>query len=776
MVRIGGTCADIERVLKDIGVDLSADEALRVKSLIDRDPSVAELYIFDIMWSEHCSYKSSKRVLERYLPTGGSRVIIGPGEDAGVVRLGKVGDTSYVLVVAHESHNHPSQILPVEGAATGIGGIVRDVYCMGADVVGVMDALRFGDPGGPRGESVKEIAAGVVRGIWEYGNALGVPNVGGDIFFDRGYDENCLVNVVAVGIAAEDEIIRSRVPAGAGREPYDLVLVGKPTDMSGLGGATLASKILDETRDTNLGAVQLHDPFLKRVLTEATRAVLAYLRESAVEIGFKDLGAGGIACAVSEMVGAGGFGARLDLDAVHVALGSLESYAIACSETQERYCLAVPSRVAGDVLRICNEDYELPHIYRGARASVIGSVTAEERLVMTRGGDVAVDLPVEVVNRGISYDRKSAPRPAKTARGSTPRIDDIGLACLSILSLPSVSSKHYVYRHYDSEVKGMSVLKPGEADACVVSLPDAGLGVATSVDGNPRYSKIDPYLGGALAVCEGLRNIACVGGVPIAITDCLNFGNPEDANVFYDFVETVRGIGDAAKALWAYGTEEPVPVVSGNVSFYNESASGAAIPPSPVVGAYGVLEDYSVAVTLRLKQVGSALVLVGMRKRGLGGSALLAACGLDGQGELPDLDLAEERKMIHAVTEIIRAGYALACHDVSEGGLFGTLAEMVIGGWGMGSIGARVDLGFEPLLAIEEALFSESGGFVLEAVQSSLGHIMAVCSKFGVDAHVIGETVADHLLAFTANARPVVSFEGARMRSVWLGSLEGAIR
>ncbi len=776
VVRIEGTADEIAAVLRSAGVDLSPDEALHLKSLIGRDPTLTELYIFDIMWSEHCSYKSSRAILRRHLPTHSARVVLGPGEDAGVVRLGRSGGKSYVLVVAHESHNHPSQILPVEGAATGIGGIVRDVYCMGADVVGVMDALRFGDPEGARSESVKEIASGVVTGIWEYANALGVPNVGGDVFFDDGYDENCLVNVIAVGVAAEDEVIRSRVPRPATAEPYELILVGKPTDMSGLGGATLASKILDESSDTNLGAVQLHDPFLKRVLTEATKAVLREMREAGIEIGLKDLGAGGISCAVSEMVGAGGFGADLDLDRVHVAFASIESYAIACSETQERYCFAVPSRVSERVLHIFNDDFELPHIYRGARASVIGKVTPAKNLVMRRANEVVAHLPVDVVNEGICYDRRSEPRPRPRQERAQPGITDLKETCLAVLSLPSVCSKDYVYRHYDSEVKGLSVLKPGEADASIVTIPGTGIGIATSVDGNPRYSRIDPYLGAAYAVCESIRNVACVGAIPVAITDCLNFGNPEDPQVMYDFEETVRGIGDAARSLAAYGTDEPVPVVSGNVSFYNESSTGAAIPPSPIVGCYGVLEDYSVAVSLCLKEADSRLVLVGKRRPGLGGSAVLKVLRSDSAGVLPELDFDEERKAIHAVTEIIRNGHALACHDISEGGLFAAVAEMVMGGWGMGKIGAELRLDLEGGLTTDEALFSESGGFVLEVPEAAAGDVSKICGRYGIPAQVVGKTTGSRVLSIAVKGEAMVRFEVDDMLRAWSGALETAIR
>lgn len=774
-VRIQGDRSEIADRLKAAGVHLSVDEAHRIKALIGRDPSLTELYIFDIMWSEHCSYKSSRGVLGKYLPTKGSRVVIGPGEDAGVVRLAEADGVSYVLVVAHESHNHPSQILPVEGAATGIGGIVRDVYCMGADVVGVMDALRFGDPEGAKAETVKEIIAGVVRGIWEYGNALGVPNVGGDVFFDKGYDENCLVNVIALGVAREEDIIRSRVPAAAKREPFDLIIVGKPTDMSGLGGATMASRILDIGGESDFSTVQLHDPFLKRVLTEATKQVLAFLKQESVEIGFKDLGAGGIACAVSEVVNAGGFGADIDLGRVHVASQTMESYAIACSETQERYCLAVPHRLSDRVVAIYNEDYELPHIYKDARASVVGAVTERPQLVMRRGAEVAVDVPVEIVTRGVSYQREGRPRPPAARPAQGPAVEDFSRAALVVLSLLSVSSKHFIYRHYDSEVKGATVLRPGEADACVVSVPGTKIGIATAVDGNPRYSRIDPYLAAVHAVAESVRNVVAVGAVPITLTDCLNFGNPEDPYVFQDFVDTVRGIGDAARGLRSFDTGEAIPITSGNVSFYNESESGSAVPPSPIVACYGVLGDHSVATGMCFKEAGSVIFLVGRRLPGLAGSALYAALGVDG-GSLPEVDLDEETRNMHAVTEVMTRRLALACHDISEGGLVTALAEMVMGGWSGGRIGAEVSLDFADDLADDQVLFAESGGFLLELDRRRAGEVSDICGRFGAEGRAIGRTVARHRLTASRAGRVLVSLAGGAMRGAFFDALERRAR
>lgn len=760
---------------KELGLNLTAGEVAQLRTSIGREPTVTELFLFDVMWSEHCSYKSSRALLKKYLPTKSDRVILGPGEDAGVVRLAEADGVSYVLVVAHESHNHPSQIIPVEGAATGIGGIVRDVYCMGADVVGVMDALRFGDPAGPNGERTREIVDGVVRGIWEYGNALGVPNVGGDVYFDSRYDDNCLVNVVALGVAREEEIIRSRVPPQGREEKYVLVLVGKPTDMSGLGGATMASRILDGEMEGNVGAVQIHDPFLKRMLTEANKAVLRMLRERGIPAGFKDLGAGGIACATSEMAGAGGFGAGVDLDEVHVALEDLEPYAIACSETQERYCLAVPSRVADEVLRIYNEDYELPHIYRGARASIIGEVDSTKNYLMTRRGERVVDVHVDLINEGISYDREKAPPAEPAAPIEVPDVESHSGSLLATMSHLSVSSRHYIYRHYDSEVRGEAVLRPGEADAGVIAIPGTTIGIATSVDGNPFHCAIDPYVGAMNAVCESIRNVTAVGAVPVALTDCLNFGNPENPTVFRDFEETVRGVGDAARALSTPGTDDPVAIVSGNVSFYNESRLGSAIPPSPIVACFGVMEDYSRAVSLCLKRPGSALVLVGDRKPGLGGSVFLGTLGRQGEGRLPELDLDAERRAIHAVKECIRSGHVLACHDISDGGLAAALAEMAIGGWGKGRVGAMVTLDFQSELSTTDLLFSESGGFVMEVPKERTEDVLRTAAELGASARIIGKTIDECALNIERDGEWIAFQKGVDINFVWRRALERAI-
>lgn len=395
------------------GLLMKVSEARKIVVLLDRNPTIVEAHLFNTTWSEHCSYKSSKEILKKYLPTNAPNVILGPEEDAGIIELCVHNGERYGIVIGHESHNHPSQVVPNEGAATGIGGVVRDVYCMGAEVVGVCDPLRFGDPDGEHKFRVREIANGVVEGIWQYANPLGVPNLGGDVFFDKCYDDNCLVNVVAIGVVKADEVIHSKVPQDAKDEPYVIVLVGKPTDDSGFGGAAFASVILDEEADTqNKGAVQVPDPFLKRVLSEANKEVLKVAKAQNVTVGFKDLGAGGIAGVTSEICAAADFGVIVNLDDVPVSIQNLRPEVIACSETQERYAWAVPKSFVDTILKIYNEDFELPHIYYGACATVIGEITAEKDYILIHNGEEVCRADVHTITSGIVYNRPAA-KPTK---------------------------------------------------------------------------------------------------------------------------------------------------------------------------------------------------------------------------------------------------------------------------------------------------------------------------------------------------------------------------
>ena len=701
---------DLKRYLQEEkrsrGLAMSLEEALKLAGFVGRRPTPLELHLFDTMWSEHCSYKSSRPVL-RGLPTSGQSVLIGPGEDAGVVRLCTHQGVDYALVVAHESHNHPSQVLPEEGAATGVGGIVRDVYCMGATVVGVLDALRFGDPRGPGGAKARSVARGVVQGIWRYGNALGVPNLGGDTIFDRGYDDNCLVNVVAVGVARTDRIVHSYAPDEAAREPYVLVLAGKPTDDTGFGGATFASADLEEEADK--GAVQVADPFLKRVLTEANLAAQELLHSRGVSFGFKDLGAGGLACVSSEMAAHGGLGMELELDRVPVAIEGLPPEVIACAETQERYGLAIPESLAEDVLRVYNSDFELPRLYPGAGAAVVGRFVSTPRYRVTKNGEEVACAPVECITEGVEYQRPASEPSGTSKPPDLPECDpaeDLSKLLLSVAG----AARHPVWSYYDSEVQGATHLRPGEADAVVVRpVPGCPTGLAVSVDGNPWYGMLDPRAGGAHAVGEAVRNVVATGAVPIAVTDCLNYGNPEDPEVFWEFRRGVEGIAEACSHLGIDQGDAPLPVVSGNVSFYNQSAQGRAIPPSPVVAAFGTLPNFAEAVDISLKRAGSRLLLVGPRERELGGSLYQRVVGGSCGGRPPEFRGPRERRMAELVLRLIRRGLVLASHDISEGGLLVCLAEMALATRQSTGLGAELNWRDDPLL-----LFSETPGYLLE--------------------------------------------------------------
>jgi phosphoribosylformylglycinamidine synthase len=717
-----GDRAQVQAAIQDHGLGFTVEEARSLAELLGRDPTPLEAHLFNTMWSEHCSYKSSKPVLKRYLPTDSPFVVLGPVEDAGVVEIGEHEGRTYVAAIGHESHNHPSQIVPYEGAATGIGGIVRDVYCMGADVFAVLDSLRFGDPRGTNAERSREIMHGVVDGIAGYANPLGVPNLGGETAFHPGYDDNCLVNVICAGVMPADRLIHSAVPAEAREEPYDLILVGKGTDSSGFGGAVMASRILDEEEDLR-SAVQVPDPFLKRVLRNATLEVIALARREGVAVGFKDLGAGGIACVASEIAHAGGVGVELDLDRVHLQEEGIGPEVIACAETQERFGWAVPQSFTAHVLRIYNDDYELGAVSRSARASVIGRFLPDEPVMRVRWrGEVVGEAPTADITAGVVVERESAAGRDRT-RDEVEFQGDPKDLVLKVLASPNVSSKRELFSHYDQEVRGGTSFRPGESDAGVARpVAGAAFGVTLSSDGNPHYGEIDPYWGGANAVVEAVRNVVATGGRPRALTDCLNFGNPENPEVFRDFVEAVRGIADAARGLGTLELreEEPLPFVSGNVSFYNESATGRAVPPSPIVCCLGVLPDARTATGVKVTAAGNRIVLIGERRDELGGSAAAQVLGQLDRGRVPTARFEVERDCAKVVLELIEVGVVRAAHDVSGGGLVTALAEMMLGSWARVELGLEIDVRPLPGASDFARLFSETGAYLVEMADGPL--------------------------------------------------------
>ncbi len=763
----------IKDFIRKNSLALKIDECRKIAELIGRDPTLTELHMFNIEWSEHCSYKSSRETL-KMLPTSGPTVILGPKEDAGIIKFVNVDGEQYGIVISHESHNHPSQVVPYEGAATGIGGNVRDVLCMGARVIASADPLRFGDPNGKKKNYVKYVANAVVDGIAGYGNPLGVPVLAGDVYFNPSFDDNCIVNVVSLGLIKENEIIHSAAPENS--EGYDIVIVGKATDNSGFGGAAFASLVLDEEEEEyNKGAVQVPDPFLKNVLFRATEAVFKEARKKGVELGFKDMGAGGIMCSSSELCESGGFGADIDIDKVHVSMKNLPPYIIACGETQERFTWISPPDFTKTILRIYNEDFELPMVAEGAQAKAIGKVTKAGDYILRHDGKVVCNVPVNVLTKGIKYnrERKQSKRNFKEPILKEPF--DYNKSALRVLSHPNVASKAMIYKHYDTEVQGLAVIRPGEADAGVQApIPGCKAGVALSVDHNPKYSRIDPYNGAANAVAESMRNVAAVGAVPYGMTDCLNFGNPEVPEAFNDFVESVKGISDAAnKICWKGDGKSPVPFVSGNVSFYNESVAGKQVDPSPIIACLGYMEDYTKAVTMKLKEVGSSLFLVGDRKDELGGSVYYETNGELG-ANIPNIGFKKEKGMLYGVIDCISDRLLLSCHDVSDGGLFTALSEMVLGGEADGIIGADINL--DSALRTDKLLFSESSGFVFEANDKNINKIKSIFEKYNLNIINIGKTTNNKSLIIKNKNKKIINLSIEELKKAWTSGLAEAMR
>jgi phosphoribosylformylglycinamidine synthase len=636
-------------------------------------------------------------------------------------------------------------VVPIEGAATGVGGIVRDVYCMGADVIGVLDQLRFGDPEGEARERVVEIARGVVRGIWEYGNALGVPNLGGDVAFDADYDDNCLVNVVALGVVREDRIIRSRVPAEARSEPYDLILVGKPTDSSGMGGASFASRVLDpEKEEEERGAVQIHDPFLKRVLVEATKHVWTLMAREGWKAGFKDLGAGGLGGASSELVLAAEMGAAIDLGRVPVSEKGIGPEVVLCAETQERFVWAVPRRVSEKVLRVYNVEFDLPRCYPGAGASVIGEVVPDGNYEVRWEGRKVVDLPRETLGDPPALERPRRARPVGEKSLAAPQVDDWQTLAERMAGRLDACCREWVYRHYDCEVRGDTVLRPGDAEACVVSpVPGSDVGVAVAVGGNHHVSRVHPRIGGMQAAAEAVRNLVAAGAHPLALTDGLNFGNPEEPQVLWDFEETLAGLREACLGLASLGPDpQSLPIISGNVSFYNESETGRAIPPTPIVCALGRLAKAREACPNVVWTPGQEIVLLRGDVGSLGGS--LAARTLDlGPGK-PWSPLWElEATIGRALLKAREMGLVSACRDIGDGGLLLTLLELLFHEESEPRVGIRLTEDVHEPHDLALWLLAEGTGYVAAAPAGGGDDLVHCLREEGAPALIVGSVTEE---------------------------------
>ena len=627
---------------------LSAEEYGRVLAIMGRTPSLTELGIFSVMWSEHCSYKSS-RVWLKQLPTAAPWVVHGPGENAGVVDIGD----GLAAVFKMESHNHPSFIEPYQGAATGVGGILRDVFTMGARPVANLNALRFGHPDDPR---ARRVVDGVVRGVGGYGNCVGVPTVGGEVNFHPAYNGNPLVNAMTVGIAPRDRIFLSAA-AGVGNP---VVYVGSKTGRDGIHGATMASAEFGAGTEEKRPTVQVGDPYTEKLLIEACLELMA----TDAIVAIQDMGAAGLTSSSVEMAGKGGVGIELDLDQVPQREAGMTAYEIMLSESQERMLMVLrPDRQ--DVARTIFEKWELDF-------AVIGHLTDTGRIVVRHRGATEADIALDpLAEQAPLYHRPTTETPKRPALGEVADPAGLAPALLTLIACPDLCSRAWVWNQYDSTVGGQTVQKPGGADAAVVRIEGSRRALALTTDCTPRYCAADPEAGGAQAVAEAWRNLSAAGARPLAITDNMNFGNPEKPEIMGQFAASIRGMAAACRAL-------DFPVVSGNVSLYNET-DGRGILPTPAIGGLGVLEDAGQCVGLALRP-GLDMLLVGAGSGWLGQSLWLREVAGREDGPPPPVDLAAERRNGDFVRGLILAGQVHACHDVSDGGLLVAVAEMALGG------------------------------------------------------------------------------------------------
>ena len=682
---------------------LKPDEYDLILRRLGREPNLVELGVFSVMWSEHCSYKSSRRHLSKF-PTTGPRVICGPGENAGVVDIGD----GQACIFKMESHNHPSFIEPYQGAATGVGGIMRDVFTMGARPIALLNALRFGDPDHPR---TRRLVSGVVSGIGGYGNCVGVPTIGGETNFHRGYDGNILVNAMCVGLADADAIFYSAAPAPG----LPVVYFGSKTGRDGIHGATMASAEFDDASDEKRPTVQVGDPFAEKLLIEATLELMASGAVAAIQ----DMGAAGLTSSSVEMAGKGGVGIELDLDQVPQRETGMSAYEMMLSESQERMLAILKPGREADGRRIFEK--------WGLDAAVIGQTTDTGRIVLRHQGEVVCDLPLGPLSDDAPlYDRPWV-QPALQPRvepASVPAPPDFTEAVLRLMASPDMASKRWLWEQYDRHVMADTLEDSATgADAGIVRVHGTRKAIAATSDCTPRYVQADPYEGGKQAVAEAWRNLTAVGADPIAITDNLNFGNPERPEIMGQIVRAIDGMAEACRIL-------DFPVVSGNVSLYNET-SGAAIPPTPTVGGVGLIPDYGRRADFAGLRDGMSLVLVGETRGELGASMYLREILGREDGAPPPVDLAAERRNGDFVRRLIRDGVVGVVHDLSDGGLVAAAAEMAM------ASGTGITLKMDGALPVQAWLFGEDQGRYLIGCLDPAA-VRAAAAAAGAPAEVVG--------------------------------------
>ena len=703
---------------------LKLDEYEHILEILHRTPTVTELYMFSLMWSEHCSYKHSRKYL-RLFPSEGEHVLQGPGENAGVI---SVGD-GWAVAFKMESHNHPSAIEPYQGAATGVGGIIRDIFTMGARPIACLDSLRFGSLEHPRQRYLFE---GAVAGIGGYGNCLGVPTVGGEVYFDDAYEGNCLINAMAIGLMREENLTLATA-SGVGNK---LVLIGSTTGRDGIGGASvLASQEFDEGAESKRPAVQVGDPFEEKLLIEACLELL----HKNLLVGLGDLGAAGLTSSASEMASRGGVGLDIDVTAIPQRELEMKPFEIMVSESQERMLSVVVPENLDEVLEICER--------WGLLATVIGEVTDTGNFVVRAGEEVHAEIPAlcladdapiydPAMSRPAYIDEKAAFDVALVKKPDT--VQELGKTLVNLLASPNICSRRWIWEQYDHQVMCNTAVLPG-SDAAVIRIGNTGRGemtnhaIAVSSDCNGRYVYLNPGRGAQIALAEAARNVTCAGGEPAAITDCLNFGSPEKPEVYWTFYESVKNLAEACKVFG-------LPVISGNVSFYNESF-GEPIYPTPVVGLVGLLDDVEQRCTMHFKDAGDTIILVGETDDELGGSEYLSVQHGIAAGEIPALDLELEIAVQDAVRAGIREGIVKSAHDCSEGGIGIALAESCIAG----NIGANVAL--DDGLEATSSLFSETQSrIVVTVANGDVERLLDILSADNVPYSVLGEVGGDRLI------------------------------
>jgi len=735
---------------------LTKEEFDRIVKTLGRKPNIVELGMYSVLWSEHCSYKSSKIYLKKF-PTKSPRVLAGPGENSGIVDIG--GGLAISMKI--ESHNHPSAVEPYQGAATGVGGIVRDIFTMGARPIAGLNSLRFGPLSNPRN---RYLFGGVVSGIAGYGNCLGLPTVAGEVYFDDCYTGNCLVNAMCVGIVRvdgkqdgghESTEIGPRIITAAAHGPGNSVLyVGSSTGRDGIHGATFASVELSEESESRRSNVQIGDPFTEKSLIEACLEVL----NTDWVVGMQDMGAAGLTCSTCEMSSKAGTGMDVDITIVPQREEGMTPYEIMLSESQERMLLVVKPGTEEKVKKIFNK--------WGLKCVNIGKVTDDGLVRVKMNGKVVAEVPA----RSLADEGPVCERPfekpdylAKVQALDLKKLKapkDMNKVLLDLVSSPDIANKKWVYEQYDHMVQTNTIVLPGAADAAVLRLKDTGKAISITTDGNGEYCYLDPYVGGMIAVCEAARNVVCTGAEPIALTNCLNFGNPEKPEVMWQFKRTVEGMVDACNAL-------NVPVISGNVSFYNEN-NGIAVYPTPVVGMLGLIEGHD-HCTMDFKDKGDIIVLIGENREELGGSQYLKIVHGKVAGKPPILDLEHERSIQQTCLEAIRSGIIKSAHDTSEGGLAVSLAESCVTGGTGAMISLVEDLGPEALL------FSETQSRIIVSISpENLFKLEEIALRHRAPIEVIGK-VGGKSLIINRGKKDLIDMAVTELDGAYYGSIQRAM-